>query len=143
MASSSGARSARLTTSQYRPCRVANATSPVSSAADTWVTPALPAGPARQQPIALGGLGADQRAFEQLADYPKPNPRSSSPPRAVSTVIFAASARRRNASSSTVFPIPAGPSISRTPPVPATASLSAESMRSEVVLAIEQQRLLA
>ena len=69
---------------------------------------------------------------------PKPNPRSSSPPRAVRTVIPNAQARLRSSSSSAVLPIPGGPSISR------DAARSAERLRQsgidrgEIVLAVKK-----
>ena len=59
------------------------------------------------------------RASSSWRTIPKPNPRSSSPPRAARTVIPSAQARLRSSSSSAVLPIPGGPSISRMPPIPA------------------------
>ena len=58
---------------------------------------------------------------------PNPKFRSSSPPRAASTVISDRPARRRTSSSRRVFPIPAGPSISDSLPRPVHASRSSPS----------------
>ena len=95
-ASTSGPRSVRFTTSQYKPCNVANATPPVPSESDTSVNTgsANRAAPAnsRSRSVAAAPTSAASSSWRTT---PNPKPRSSSPPRAVCTVIAKAQARLR------------------------------------------------
>ena len=92
----SGPRSARLATSQYRPCSVANAMSAVFCARATSVNtgPASCAAPDnRRSRSAASSLRT--ALSSNWRTMPNPKPRSSSPPRALCTAIPSTEARER------------------------------------------------
>ena len=114
---SSGARSARLTTSQYR---LWSASKPASSRAPPAASRAnrRAAGPAAP---ANGSAAPSRAGSSSWRTTPNANGCSSSEPFASSAVRPACSAAARAARASSVLPTPAGPSISVSAPAPARA----------------------
>jgi hypothetical protein len=116
---STGWPAAMFTVSQYKPCTTANGSGAASGAPSSPRTAA--AGPASHC-VRWGGSATASSRSNSWRTTPKAKPVSSSEPVPRSTRQPLRAARSLPSRSSDVLPMPAPPSMTRTPPVSSTVS---------------------
>ncbi len=130
--------SVRLAHNQYSPCSTANDGSGAIGAAVAMPSPrpgrpnsraATPGGPSSSWDRSSSDAPATTGSTSWRTT-PNANSRSSSAPRARSTLKPSASAASRAAANNTVLPIPAGPSTTSAPPRPCRARCRHSPIRS-------------